>query len=170
MLEQEMCYIDKNLPDEYRREWVIPTFDSYAGFSYEFRVRYCTADANGDFLTLHFRNYFYPDSPFKHLDEIKAGLLELIKFTRDTRSDVTMAQCGTWLNSVQAFANLFPAEWIGNATPGNPGGHMGWWGQFMDRTGGLNGKTVSYLKQNGQFMYRHLLSTCSLDELEKHLS
>jgi hypothetical protein len=129
-----------------------------------------THDVGGDRLTLHFTNTFDPDTPFRHLPELRRGLARLLSEARAQQPGLLVAYCGTWLNSVPRFADLFPAAWRANAETAPPAGHSGWWGQFTDRTGALHRENAAYLRQNGTFRFPHLRCACSAADLERHLA
>lgn len=163
-VEKDAPFIEKNISSEYEKEWLAPLEFPFFGFSYEFIPKYGEQESP-DFLTLHFRNYFWPDSPFKHIPELRDGISKLLAQAKRERPDVKNVQCGTWLNSLEFFRGLFPDAWHKNAVPGKAGGHMGWWGQFMDRRGALHKKNAEILRKTGCFPYKHLLCHCSIDEL-----
>jgi len=142
--------------------------NSFAGFMYEFHPEYFGPDVP-DFLTLHFRNYFAPDSPFNHTLELAKGLLRLINESRQARPDVTQVQCATWLNNIAPFQKLFPPEWMQRSNTCPLEGHTGWWGQFIDRTGQLHQKNVACFRQTGRFLYPNRHCRCGIDALETHL-
>lgn len=168
VVRKDTFFIESNIVEEYEREWITPLEFSFGGFFYEFIPQYGIVDSP-DFLTLHFRNYFYPDSPFKHLDKVKNGLRNLIVAAIAECPDVKFVQCGTWLNDVDAFIQLFPPVWAEHAVKGAPGGHMGWWGQFMDRWGKLHQRNSDYFRRTGEFPFKHYLCQCSVDELRDWL-
>jgi len=137
-------------------------------FRYEFAPYYADKES-GDHLTLHVSNAYQPDSPFEHVPEMVESLKEILKRSREERPDVDRAQCGSWLNSFPPFAGLFPPSWVEDARPGQPGGHAGWWGQFMNRRGGFHFGNARRLRKTGQFPFRHLLSRCRTADLQDHL-
>ena len=168
VLAQNLPFIRKHVEDEYLKGWIEPLNTPFFGFSYEYHPEYDVA-GSPDLLTLHFRNCFTPDSPLNHIDKLREGLRMIVARVAQERPDVTTAQCATWLNSVEAFAGLFPPEWASRAIPGNPGNHTGWWGQFMDRTGGLHARNAARLRATGAFPFQHRKCTCSMARLKKHL-
>ena len=144
------------------------TYRGFSGFTYEFHPEYF-GPPEPDLLTLHFRNAFAPDSPFEHEHELRAGLREIIRRTRTERPDVTRVQCATWLNNVERFTHYFPLDWQQSGTDCPLEGHSGWWGQFIDRTGGVHPARVAEFRKTWQFRYSNRHCRCSLDALEKHL-
>jgi hypothetical protein len=147
-------------------EWV---YRSGNCFRYQFDPSYHSTEGE-DYLTLHFRNAFRPDSPFRRLDDLAGMLTTALEKAVAERPDVKMAQMGSWVNSVPAFASIFPAPWTDNAVHGGPAGHLGWWGQFMDRRGGFHKKNADCFRSTGEFPYTHLLSQCGISDLQRHLS
>ena len=143
---------------------------SSAGFMYEFHHEYFRPPDSGDLLTLHFRNYFAPDSPANHVGELAAKLRGLVAKARAERPEVKKVQCASWLNDIPFFLALFPDEWRESAAdcPYEPS--TGWWGQFIDRTGGINQKNAAYLKEHGAFKHQNVHCVCSVDGLERRLA
>jgi hypothetical protein len=137
-------------------------------FRYEYANYYADPDA-GLHLTLHFGNAFRPDSPLRHLPELARELRKIIARAAEERPEVEWVQCASWLNSVPAFAGLFPPSWTAVAVPGPPGLHAGWWGQMQSRQGGFNGRNAAHMRAGGQFPYRHMRSHCPIAELREHL-
>ncbi len=169
ILEKIRIYADDTfLKKVFYKEFEKTLKESCYGIGYEFHPEY-GVNGSPDFLTFHFRNYFAPDTPFNHRDKLIDGLRQAIKKATIERPDMTMAQCATWLNSVTAFSSLFPPVWKERAISGNPGGHLGWWGQFMDRTGYLHKKNAEALRATGDFPYKHLKCKCSIKELKEYL-
>lgn len=142
---------------------------SYAGFTYEFHYEYFHPPCSGELLTLHFRNYFAPDSPADHEDALAAGLRDLVARARSERPEVKMVQCASWLNNIPFFQRLFPRAWWqdGKDCPYAPS--TGWWGQFIDRTGGINMKNAVSFRERGEFKYKNVHSVCAIEDLRKHL-
>ena len=79
-------------------------------FKYEFHPHY-SDPKSADYLTLHIRNAYAPDSPFAHLTDMAQTLADLIKQAEAKRPDVKRAQCGSWINDVPNFTTLFPPAW-----------------------------------------------------------
>lgn len=143
--------------------------DAVGCFRYEYHTFYPEPDGD-DYLTLHFRNAYQPDSPFKHIPEMVESLREIGKRAAVERPDVTWVQCATWVNSVPAYAGLFPQSWTDTSLPGKPGNHTGWWGQFMDRRGGFHAKNAQQFRDTGKFPYQHRMCRCTVTEFNDHLA
>lgn len=135
---------------------------------YEYGAPYDKPDS-GEFLTLHFRNTMRPESPFHHRRLLIQGLREIIARTGQTHPHVSQVQMGSWLNSFPPFLSLFPQAWDANGLVGGPGGHMGWWGQFMDRKGELHAGHVRMFKDQGAFPFDTRSCHCTIEQLGSHL-
>ena len=141
---------------------------SFYGFSYEFHHEYF-GPAKPEFLTLHFRNYFCPDTPFHHISKLIEGLLKVIEHALQERPDINHIQCASWLNNIKSFNQLFPDAWIENSQECPIGGNLGWWGQFIDRKNQLHKKNVAKFKQTKKFLYPNLHCQCKIQDLKQHL-
>lgn len=143
---------------------------SYYGFWYEYHPEYFGPE-KPDLLTLHFGNYFVPDSPFRHTSELVDGLLQIIDTVLNENSDMTRVQCASWLNCVEPFLKLFPESWGKSSKdcPENKTLDFGWWGQFVDRTGQLHKMNVAKFKQTGKFVYPNRWCCCDISDLRQHL-
>lgn len=138
------------------------------GFNHEYLPHYAKP-GSPDHVTLHFRNLFIPDSPFKHMSELAEGLRQVLAIAKQERPDVTLVQCASWLNSHPKFQPLFPEEWTRTSEPGTPGNHMGWWGQFVERDWGFNRKAGEMFRAKGVFPFEHRMCACELKRLWDHL-
>lgn len=155
--------------EDVRQQEEKKTYSGFAGFTYEYHPEYF-GPPEPNLLTLHFRNAFMPDSPFKHGQELHAGLREIIRRTRAERPDVTRVQCATWLNNVERFTHYFPPDWEQNGTKCPLEGHSGWWGQFVDRTGNLHTARATEFRRTWQFRYPNRHCQCSMEAFESHLT
>lgn len=141
---------------------------SFAGFTYEFHCEYF-GPAQPDLLTLHFRNYFAPDSPFHHRPELINALLQISDEVQKKRPDITRVQCASWLNNLPPFYEIFPRAWFETSTVCPIEGHNGWWGQFVDRYGQLHEKNAARFEQTKTFLYPNRHCRCDMLQLKKHL-
>ena len=142
--------------------------NSYAGFTFEYHCEYF-GPAKPEFLTLHFRNYFAPDTPFNHRQELVVALLKIIDEVGHARPDVNRVQCATWLNNIEPFYSLFPDQWFKTSYVCPLEGNAGWWGQFIDRNGQLHKGNVAKFKETGQFLYPNRHCRCDIIDLKSHL-
>lgn len=151
---------------ESEAEWV---YRSGNCFRYDFSPPYYRSGGD-DHLTLHFRNALRPDSPFKRLDDLARMLTNVLEIAGSEREDVETVQMGSWVNSVPAFASLFPRQWKNEAVRGGAAGHLGWWGQFTDRRGGFHRRNADLFRSTGEFPHTHLLCQCPVVDLRRHLA
>lgn len=142
---------------------------SFAGFSYEFHGEYFGPETPA-LVTLHFRNFFAPDSPFSHRSALIDGLRRLVADAKAKCPDVSRVQCASWLNNVEPFYRLFPPSWYENSVVCPLEGHTGWWGQLIDRQGQLHPKKVEAFRKTWTFEYPNRMCTCDLAELERRVS
>lgn len=142
--------------------------NALAGFTYEYAPVYFS-DSKHPYLTLHFRNAFVPDSPFLHMSDLRNALLEIVQVTRQTRADITQVQCASWLNETRNFPVLFPPEWLTGSYRVPVAGNLGWWGQFIDRTGQFNEELAARFRRTWDFPFHNRHCRCSIMALHDHL-
>lgn len=141
---------------------------SDCGFSHEYHPEYFGPE-EPDLLTLHFRNYFVPDSPFRHRQELVEGLLRILDKIPEECREVNDVQCGTWLNNVVPFLDLFPEAWKKSSQSVPMDGSFGWWGQFVDRAEQFHKRNAAAFKRTGEFLFPNRVCTCAVDDLRDHL-
>jgi hypothetical protein len=142
---------------------------SYNGFMYEYFPEYETGNKE-EFLTLHFRNFYAPDSPFNHTCELVEGLQTIVAKALEERPDVKQVQCASWLNNLPHFLQLFPQQWQDRANFCYPmSASTGWWGRFINREGKINQKAVDKFKSTLEFDCPNRHCRCTITELEQHL-
>lgn len=157
-------YITPRIQDDLKRSQT-EIKNSYFGFMYEFCPEY-ESDSNEDFLTIHFRNYFAPDSPFVHACKLKEGLRQVVEKAMFERPDITQVQCASWLNNRPEFTGLFPEQWLKRSNFCYPmTASTGWWGRFIDRKGLLNQKAADELKSEMRFTMPNRHCRCLIEEL-----
>jgi len=127
-------------------------------------------DEAPDRLHLHIGNAYRPKSP---LSEMKipfvASLMRLLEDARARRPEVEIVRCGTWMNSMPPFQDLFPQPWHDSAILRPIAGYgMGHWGQFCDRTGGFHARNGERLRATGDFPYPCLSCECRISDILKH--
>jgi hypothetical protein len=139
------------------------------GFTYEYFPEYGTNNKE-EFLTLHFRNFYAPDSPFNHSHELAKGLRTIVSNTIKERPDVKQVQCASWLNNLSQFLQLFPTEWQENSNFCYPmTASTGWWGRFINREGKINQKAVDKFKSTLKFDYPNRHCRCTIQKLYDYL-
>lgn len=143
---------------------------SRAGFLSELHTEYYM-DSPELLLTLHFRNKFAPDSPFRHTRELAAGLLSIVEQCMAEHPGIRRVQCASWLNNRREFLALFPPEWLENRTFCLPmEGSAGWWGSFIDCRGRFNRLRAAEFERLGGFTMPNLHCRCRIDALRRHLA
>lgn len=142
---------------------------SRAGFLSELHTEYYQTSPEL-LLTLHFRNRFAPDSPFRHSRELAAGLLAIVEQCEAEHPEVRRVQCASWLNNRDEFSALFPPEWRKFRTFCLPmEGSAGWWGSFIDCRGRFNQIRAARFEQLGGFTMPNLHCRCRIESLKQHL-
>lgn len=148
------------------RGWPKPEERPFGFFTYEF-----ARPKNGSSrIDLHLANPFVPESPFANPGARAAELMRLLSDAKAKQPEVETVHCGSWLNALKPFQELFPPEWAANMTaPSELRYHYGWWGQFIDRTGGFNRRNGDKLRATGVFPFPCVGCQCSVASLRKHL-
>jgi hypothetical protein len=131
-----------------------------------------TFDYNaGDRISLHIYNVYRPHSPLGDMRPAFAdALLRLLTDSVARRPRVHTVACGSWLNSLPAFAELFPASWRESAVPSPEVRYtMGHWGQFTDRRGGFHHRNGAAFRATGDFPWPALRCHCPVADAVAHL-
>lgn len=162
---------ERVIPEQQKRfiEGMEEIRSSKAGFIAEARPEYYSQSPE-ILLTLHFRNFFAPDSPFAHKQELADGLLLLVEEFLSKHSEVERVQCASWLNNSPDFLSLFPHEWLRCRTlclPMEPS--TGWWGSLIDKTGRFSRKRAEQFRKRGGFAMPNMHCRCQITDLINHL-
>jgi len=122
-------------------------------------------------LNIHIYNVYRPESPLSEKrDAFAAALIHLLEDSRRNRPDVIVVACGSWLNSMGLFAELFPQAWKDSAVvSGEVRYTMGHWGQFADRTGDFHVANGERFRDTGDFPYACLRCSAPIDAVLNHL-
>jgi hypothetical protein len=121
-------------------------------------------------LALHLANACAPRSPFADPQARAIELRRLLDHALTSSPPPVRVTCGSWLNSFPPFLQFFPPSWAASASAPSRLGHTyGWWGQMIDRTGGLHRRNAEHLRQTGSFPYACVRCGCSMEELDAHL-
>ena len=169
--ERRSFFQDKVVPEQERRfsEERKSIRQSYSGFIVE-REREYYSDSPEYLMTLHFRNFFAPASPFEHIDELASGLLQLTLDFHSSYPETRRVQCASWLNNVPRFCSLFPPEWTQNRTLCLPmEASTGWWGSLIDRTGQFSKERAEQFRKRGGFAMPNMHCRCEISSLLRHL-
>lgn len=121
-------------------------------------------------ISIHIANACYPGSPFDDPLYLPGCLLVLT--TQCTAQfGVTEIACGTWMNSLPKWLELFPREWQDNMGPPDESicWHYGFWGQFLTARRGFNHKLGAQFRATGRIPYPMRSSWCTTAALRRHL-
>jgi hypothetical protein len=130
-----------------------------------------TFDDGDDYVAIHIANVYQPESPLseKRVNFV-AMLLKLLRDTQERRPEVITVRCGSWMNSIEPFQEMFPKSWHDSARPSLRSGFgMGHWGQFMDRVGRFHERNGQLLRDIGDFPFASLGCHAPIDEVVAHL-
>ena len=86
------------------------------------------------------------------------------------RPEIDEVHCGSWLNSLAAFLELFPQQWKRSATRSGEAHYtLGHWGQFMDRRGDFHARNGALFRQTGAFPFACMSCESPLEDVLVHL-
>tara|TARA_Y100000814_G_scaffold267602_1_gene222104 strand:+ start:190 stop:996 length:807 start_codon:yes stop_codon:yes gene_type:complete len=128
-------------------------------------------DYHEDVVNIHINNVYKPDSPLSEKrPQFAAALIRLLEDTQELNPEVTKVACGSWLNSVPTFLEIFPGVWKASGQRSkNVRYTLGHWGQFMDRRGDFHASNGARFREMGDFPYPSLHCTDSLEAVLCHL-
>lgn len=130
-----------------------------------------TFDDGDEHIAIHIANVYQPHSPLSEKRvQFVAKLLQLLRDTQARRPEVKMVRCGSWMNSIAPFQEMFPQSWHDSAwkSPKSSFG-MGHWGQFMDRTGRFHERNGRLFRETGDFPFASLGCSAPIVEIVAHL-
>jgi len=143
--------------------------ESFGGFSFEVCGEYYS-NSPEQLLTIHFRNFFAPDSPFDHRHELAENLQRLVTTFHDEHPDIVRIQCASWLNNLPVFLSLFPREWGRGRTLCLPfEASTGWWGALIDHNGFFSEDRAWEFRRRGGFALPNMHCRCTIASLLEHL-
>ena len=122
-------------------------------------------------LAIHLVNAYQPDSPFDHLHHFVSTMLQTVEEAVRVYSNIKVVSCGSWLNQLPKFQQLWPESFkeeqkILNETGGfGPGA----WGQYMTTEGGFNERKANELRTNGKHPFTLTEAKSPLEEVISHL-
>ena len=130
-----------------------------------------SCDYYKNYVNIHIHNTYVPESPLSEKRiEFAAALIRLLEDTQNSNPEVDTVSCGSWLNSVPTFQELFPAQWMANAKSGrNVRYTLGHWGQFTTRQGDFHARNGARFRGTGEFPYPSLGCHDRLDAILDHL-
>lgn len=122
-------------------------------------------------LNIHIFNTYAPESPLtSKKDAFAAALIRMLEDSKRIRPDIDTVACGSWLNSVPTFGDLFTQAWRDSAEGRHEVHHtMGHWGQFTDRRGDFHVKNGMRFRETGEFPYANVACLDKIDAVLDHL-
>ena len=124
-----------------------------------------------EYLNIHIGNTYAPDSPLSEKKiQFAAALIRLLEDSQKNRPDIASVACGSWLNSLPTFLDLFTEDWqtSGKASR-NVRYTLGHWGQFTDRKGDFHTHNGAEFRRTGGFPYPSLSCNDRIDHILDHL-
>jgi hypothetical protein len=130
-----------------------------------------SCDHRSERLNIHIFNTYAPESPLTSKKDAFAGaLIRLIEDSKRTHPKIDIVSCGSWLNSVSSFADLFPKAWSDSAKGSQEVRYtMGHWGQFTDRKGDFHARNGQQFRRTGEFPYEATSCQAPIDAVLDHL-
>jgi hypothetical protein len=144
----------------------------YAGLRWFGNLRY-HGHPEMSAISLHIRNNCMPRSPFDDLPACFRSLRRLGEAAAVTEPyEILEVFCGSWLNDLPVFLGLFPPSYRESleVSPPDSQGGFGWWGQLIDRTGGLHARRAAMVLETGVFPHPRKTGRCRFDEFMRHVT
>ena len=141
-----------------------PSKRPYESWSCDYRRDEC--------LNIHIANTYRPASPLsERRNDFAACLMRLLRDSQERRPEVAIVACGSWLNSVPTFQELFTEAWRDSAeATTNVWYNLGHWGQFMDRRGDFHARNGQKFRELGTFPYPSLRCQDEIQAVLDHLT
>lgn len=172
------CRKEADLPEMIRHCMlrIDPILERRLEAGYQFPLRpfhswWYTVHDEDTHLALHLVNAYQPDSPFDHADHFQRTMLAAVEHALQRFPHIGVVSCGSWLNGVPRFQQLWPDAFkkdqkILNETGGfGPGA----WGQYMTSAGGFHEGKAEVLKKTGKHPFPLTEARSPLQELLQHL-
>ena len=123
-------------------------------------------------LHIHIDNTYRPASPLsERKNDFAACLIRLLRDSQAQRPEITVVSCGSWLNSLPAFQELFTQAWRDSAEViTNVRHNLGYWGQFKDRRGDFHTHNGQKFRELGTFPYPPLHCRDQIQAVLDHLT
>ena len=122
-------------------------------------------------VAVHFINANMPKSPFEDVKEFASHFLMAIEDACSKFPAIQQVECGTWMNEVPRFLQLWPASYHNNRHHReNTGGFgPGWWGQYLTSSGKFNEKAGKILRSTSKHQYPLSIGYCPVKDILTHL-
>ena len=145
-----------------------------ANYNFPKRMCHCwwyTIHDDNTHIALHLINAYQPDSPFDHLNHFIATMLQAVEHAMGAYPTIKIVSCGSWLNQLPKFQQLWPESFkrnqkILNETGGNGPGA---WGQYMRTDGGFNKPKADILRKTGKHPFALTEAQSPVEEVIAHL-
>lgn len=163
MLKNCMSVIDPILRTRFKENYHFPKRD--------FHCWWYTIHEDDIYLALHLVNAYQPQSPFDNLPHFIITMLTAVEHAVSIYPNIKKVSCGSWLNNVERFQNLWPASFKQNQKILNVTGGFGpgVWGQYMTTDGGFNQSKAAILRATGEHPFPLNEAESNIDEVIEHL-
>ncbi|MEP7376890.1 MAG: hypothetical protein ABI675_26055 [Chitinophagaceae bacterium] len=157
-------------------KYIQPILESRFEENYHFpkRMFHCwwyTVHDDNTHLALHLINVYQPDSPFDHLNHFLMTMLQAVEQAIAAYSNIKIVSCGSWLNQLPKFQELWPESFKQNQKVLNEAGGFGpgAWGQYMTTCGGFNEAKAAILRKTGKHPFALTEAQSPVVEVIAHL-
>ncbi|HJY21745.1 MAG TPA: hypothetical protein VJ279_02600 [Hanamia sp.] len=122
-------------------------------------------------LALHLINAYQPDSPFDQLKHFLTTMLQAVEQTIAVYPNIKIVSCGSWLNQLPKFQQLWPESFKRNQKVLNETGGFGpgAWGQYMTTSGGFSEAKAAILRKTGKHPFALTEAQSPVGEVVLHL-
>jgi hypothetical protein len=155
---------------------ILPVLQTRFKENYHFpeRMFHCwwyTVHDNNTRLALHLVNAYQPGSPFDHLPHFVSTMQEAVEQAIGIYPDIKIVSCGSWLNQLPKFQQLWPDSFKQNQKIINETGGFGpgAWGQYMTTNGEFHEAKAAILRSTGKHPYALTEAQSNIAEVLAHL-
>jgi hypothetical protein len=157
-------------------KYIQPILETRFVENYRFpkRIFHCwwyTVHDDHTHLALHLINAYQPDSPFDHLKHFLTTMLQAVEQTIGVYPNIKIVSCGSWLNQLPKFQQLWPESFKRNQKVLNETGGFGpgAWGQYMTTSGGFSEAKAAILRKTGKHPFALTEAQSPVVEVVLHL-
>jgi hypothetical protein len=172
------CRKESQLPEmtDSCMKYIQPILESRVEENYHFpkRMFHCwwyTIHDENTHLALHLINAYQPDSPFDHLNHFLTTMLQAVEQAIVLYPHIKIVSCGSWLNQLPKFQQLWPDSFTQNQKALNETGGFGpgSWGQYMTTAGGFSEAKATVLRKTGKHPFVLTEAKSPVAEVIAHL-
>ena len=172
------CKVETKLPEmiDSCMRLIQPILESRFEENYHFpeRMFHCwwyTMHDENTHLALHLVNAYQPESPFDHLYHFLTTMLLAVEQAVAEYPNIKMVSCGSWLNQLSKFQQLWPESFKHNQKVLNETGGFGpgAWGQYMTTGGGFSEVKADILRKTGKHPFALTEAHSPVVEVIAHL-